>query len=176
MAPTVVNRPLPKGPEAAPGLFPKVLLGMGATAAMFAGFWYLLRNRQDRKVATGTNPHYEQLMTKQANAKYYSLPPLASSRVETHDHALDAPWREHNHHHTTLEQLKANADYSLEMRYQVPPPQRGKKDEIDHAYTKSPAYADNYQKTSRAKNHKANGNGTGTNGDGGVEASASRAA
>lgn len=61
---------------------------------------------------------------------------------------LPAPVREHNARHITF----ANYDGPENERYMVPSPQRSRGDGSHRAYTKTPSYLDNYEKTT--EHHK----------------------
>jgi len=73
------------------------------------------------------------------NARYSDIPPAV-------------PGKEHNSGHSTFKNFKQSPAY-LESgnaaRRMVPPPQRAHTDGSGRAYTKSPNFVDNYNKTIR---------------------------
>jgi len=129
------------------------LLGGSLVAAGLGGFYLSMSYRKRLQELSGKNPHYEQVIGYASkrpaeneilpilNARYSDVPPAF-------------PGKDHHSGHATLGTYKKSPDYAESgdsLRYMVPPPQRGKPDGSGRAYTKSPDYVDNYNKTVRPR-------------------------
>ncbi|KDR80273.1 hypothetical protein GALMADRAFT_223161 [Galerina marginata CBS 339.88] len=122
-------------------------------AAGLGGFYLSMSYRKRLQELSGRTPHYEQIMGHaiKTPAAYETLPVL-NARYSDIPPAF--PGKDHHSGHNTLGTFRQSPDYAESgdsLRYMVPPPQRGKADGSGRAYTKSPDYADNYNKTARPR-------------------------
>ncbi|KAF9557633.1 hypothetical protein CPC08DRAFT_44625 [Agrocybe pediades] len=126
------------------------LVGGSAVLAGLSGVWMMMLRNKKRQELTGTNPNFEQVIARVSkpvdpdnlpvrNDRYSEIPP---ARLRT----------EHNSGHSTHKNFRQSPqylEYGAAGRRMVPPPQRAATDGTGRAYTKSPAFVDNYNKTTR---------------------------
>ncbi|KAF8155807.1 hypothetical protein B0H34DRAFT_798918 [Crassisporium funariophilum] len=130
------------------------LVGGSIVALGLGGFYAnMIRNKANQE-RLATNPHHEQIIA------HVSLKPIEGEALHHGANARygDIPpaFRGKDHHsaHETITTFKNTPEYAEAgpaARYMVPPPQRPQLGKPDVAYTKSPDYAKNYEKTVRPR-------------------------
>ncbi|KIJ99998.1 hypothetical protein K443DRAFT_619041 [Laccaria amethystina LaAM-08-1] len=138
-------------PTSPPSRFGRTLLIGGTIVAVtLAGFWANMQRHKRHQESLGRTPHYEQVMA-HVNKKPVPGEPLAPVLHGTYSDIPPAfPGKDHHGGHITMSTYKQSPEYSdPESRYQVPTPQRGRNNDSGRAYTKSPDYVKNYEKTHR---------------------------
>ncbi|KIL61037.1 hypothetical protein M378DRAFT_26241 [Amanita muscaria Koide BX008] len=127
---------------------PPFIVGAALVGATLYGFWNFLARKQERKERAGAVPHYEQLLAHVGSKDADHVGQLPTSQVDRRNPA--PPTEKHDAGHATIQTAgKGNQEGDTTS---APSPQRGKNEDPTKAYTKSPAYADNYGKTSHAQN------------------------